>query len=56
MLRHLFAADEMLGPVLLSIHNLRFFTRFFGRLRGAIAAGRFDAEAQGLLDRYYKSR
>ena len=56
VLRHLFAADEMLGPILLSIHNLRFFTRLFGRLRRAIAEGRFDAEAQGLLDRYYQSR
>ena len=53
VLRHLFAADEMLGPILLSIHNLRFFTRFFGRLRDGIRHGRFDAEAQGLLDRYY---
>jgi len=56
MLRHLFASDEMLGPILLSIHNLRFFTRLFGRLRLAVAEGRFDAEAQGLLDRYYQNR
>ena len=55
VLRHLFASDEMLGPILLSIHNLRFFTRFFERLRQAIRQGRFDAEAQGLLDRYYQN-
>jgi len=54
-LRHLFLAGEMLGPMLLSVHNLRFYTRFFERLRAAIQAGRFDAEAQGLLDRYYKN-
>ena len=54
-LRHLFAAGEMLGPILLSTHNLRFFTRLFGRLRHAIRQGRFDAEAQGLLDRYYQT-
>jgi len=54
-LRHLFAADEMLGPVLLSIHNLRFYTRLFGRLRQAIREGRFDAVTQGLLDRYYRN-
>jgi queuine tRNA-ribosyltransferase len=53
-LRHLFAADEMLGPILLSAHNLRFYQRLFGRLRAAIGEGRFDAEAQGLLDRYYR--
>ena len=54
-LRHLFAAEEMLGPILLSIHNLRFYTRVFGRLRQAIREGRFYAEAQGLLDRYYQN-
>jgi queuine tRNA-ribosyltransferase len=55
MLRHLFMAGEMLGPILLSIHNLRFYTRLFSRLRATIREGRFDAEAQGLLDRYYRS-
>jgi len=54
-LRHLFVAEEMLGPILLSIHNLRFYTRLFGRLREAIRAGRFPDVAQGLLDRYYGS-
>jgi len=54
-LRHLFAAGEMLGPILVSIHNLRFYTRLFGRLREAVGAGRFDAEAQALLDRYYQN-
>jgi len=52
-IRHFFAAGEMLGPILLSIHNLRFFTRLFARLREAIRQGRFEAERQGLLDRYY---
>jgi len=51
-MRHLFLAGEMLGPILLSIHNLRFTMRLFERLRRAIEAGRFEAEAQGLLDRY----
>jgi queuine tRNA-ribosyltransferase len=55
VLRHLFAAGEMLGPILLSIHNLRFFTRFFGRMRQAIREGRFEPAAQALLDRYYKN-
>jgi queuine tRNA-ribosyltransferase len=54
-LRHLAMADEMLGPILLSIHNLRFYTRLFERLRGAIREGRFAALAQGLLDRYYQN-
>jgi len=54
-LRHLFAAGEMLGPILLSIHNLRFYMRLFERLRRAIREGRFEIEAQGLLDTYYKN-
>ena len=35
-LRHLFLAGEMLGPVLVSIHNLRFYQRFMGRIRQLI--------------------
>jgi queuine tRNA-ribosyltransferase len=54
-LRHFVMADEMLGPILLSIHNLRFYMRLFGRLREAIRQGRFQPEAQGLLDRYYRN-
>lgn len=54
-IRHLFACGEMLGPILLSIHNLRFYTRTFARLREAVRAGRFDSESQALLDRYYRN-
>jgi len=54
-IRHFFAAGEMLGPILLSIHNLRFFMRLFERFRAAIRAGTFSDEAQGLLDRYYRN-
>jgi queuine tRNA-ribosyltransferase len=54
-LRHLCAADEMLGPILLSIHNLRFYTRLMARLREAVRQGCFQTEAQGLLDRYYRN-
>jgi queuine tRNA-ribosyltransferase len=55
-IRHFFAAGEMLGPILLSIHNLRFFMRLFERFRAAIREGTFSADAQGFLDRYYASR
>jgi queuine tRNA-ribosyltransferase len=40
-LRHLFLAGEMLGPILASIHNLRYLHRLTGRAREAIRAGRF---------------
>ncbi|MFM7051105.1 MAG: tRNA guanosine(34) transglycosylase Tgt [Planctomycetota bacterium] len=35
-LRHLFMAEEMLGPTLLSIHNLRHFQRLMVDIRAAI--------------------
>lgn len=42
-IRHLFNADEMLGPTLTSIHNLRFYQRFMGRVREAIASQTLDS-------------
>jgi len=38
-LRHLFMSGEMLGPILTSIHNLRFFQRLMGRMRDLIPRG-----------------
>ena len=40
-LRHLFMAKEMLGPILASIHNLRYLHRLTSRIREAICVGRF---------------
>jgi queuine tRNA-ribosyltransferase len=42
-LRHLFQANEMLGPILLSIHNLTYYQRLLSRARQAIAEDRFTA-------------
>lgn len=39
-LRHLFNTDEMLGPILVSIHNLHFYQRLMARLRDLIGTGR----------------
>ncbi len=36
-LRHLFMADEMLGPILLSFHNLMYYQRLMAGAREAIA-------------------
>lgn len=41
-LRHLFLADEMLGPILLSHHNLAYYQRLVRGAREAIEAGQFD--------------
>jgi queuine tRNA-ribosyltransferase len=44
-LRHLFKANESLGPILVSVHNLRFMTRLMHEVRDAIGAGRLAAVA-----------
>jgi len=40
-IRHYFFASEMLGPVLVSVHNIRFYQRFMADIRRAIGQGRF---------------
>jgi queuine tRNA-ribosyltransferase len=42
-LRHLFLAREMLGPILLSIHNLTYYQRLMARAREAIARDAFQS-------------
>lgn len=42
-LHHLFKAEEILGQVLLSWHNIAFFQALMIRMRAAIAAGEFQA-------------
>lgn len=41
-IRHFFLAGEMLGPILLSLHNVRFYQRLMADVRQALAAGTFD--------------
>jgi queuine tRNA-ribosyltransferase len=40
-LRHLFMADQMLGPILLSIHNITYYQRLMTQARESIVAGRY---------------
>jgi queuine tRNA-ribosyltransferase len=40
-LRHLFQANEMLGPMLVSMHNLTYYQRLVAEARQAIAENRF---------------
>jgi len=42
-LRHLFMAKEMLGPMLLSAHNLNYYQRLMAGARAAISEDRFMA-------------
>jgi queuine tRNA-ribosyltransferase len=42
-IRHYFFAGEMLGPMLVSLHNIRFYQRLMADVRKAIAEGTFDS-------------
>lgn len=48
-IRHFFNIDEMLGPILTSIHNLRFFQRLMTEIRGRIETGEFAEWAKEQL-------
>jgi queuine tRNA-ribosyltransferase len=41
-LRHLFQSREMLGPILLSMHNLTYYQRLLSGARQAIVEDRFE--------------
>jgi len=55
-LHHLFKAGEMLGPMLLTEHNLSFYQQLMAGMRGAIAEGRFAAWASAFRARYLAKR
>lgn len=40
-IRHFFFAGEMLGPVLVSVHNIRFYQRLMADIRSSIGDGTF---------------
>jgi queuine tRNA-ribosyltransferase len=45
-LRHLFIADEILGPKLLTLHNIHFFIRLMKEIKKAIKEDRFSSWAK----------
>jgi queuine tRNA-ribosyltransferase len=51
-LRHLFTAREMLGPILLSAHNVTYYQRLMAEARGAIEAGTFLEFYEAKLERW----
>ena len=51
-LRHLFAADELLGLRLLSLHNVRFLISLAEQARKQIAAGTFASWHRDWIERY----
>ncbi|MBN1974604.1 MAG: tRNA guanosine(34) transglycosylase Tgt [Sedimentisphaerales bacterium] len=40
--RHFFNSNEMLGPILVSLHNLRFYQKLMAKIRLTIKDGNFD--------------
>jgi queuine tRNA-ribosyltransferase len=51
-LHHLFSAEEMLGPTLLSLHNLAYYLKLMEDARSAIRAGTFAAFREACLARW----
>ncbi len=51
-LRHLFAAQEPMGPRLLALHNLAFLLKLMRDARDALAANTFSAWSSAWLARY----
>jgi queuine tRNA-ribosyltransferase len=45
-IRHFFFASEMLGPVLVSMHNVRFYQRLMADIRRSIEEGVFESFAR----------
>lgn len=48
-LHHLFQAEEMLGPTLLSLHNVAYYSRLMAELRDAIQHDRLEQYAATIL-------
>jgi len=55
-IRHLFKAQEITGPRLASIHNLRYLARLMERIREAIDEDRYPEFHRGFMENYDMSR
>lgn len=55
-IHHLFMAGEILGPMLLTQHNITFYETLMQQIRQAIEENRFDAFYQSFLERYKDER
>jgi queuine tRNA-ribosyltransferase len=51
-LRHFFNVNEMLGPILVSLHNIRFYQRLMAKIRQMLEKNEFADWAQENLKRY----
>jgi queuine tRNA-ribosyltransferase len=53
-IHHLFRAEEMLGPILATMHNVRFMTRLVENVRDSILSGNFEEFRDSFLEQYKK--
>jgi queuine tRNA-ribosyltransferase len=51
-IRHLLNTEEILGPILVSIHNTHFFVRWVAAIRESIRQNRFHAFKKEFLSRF----
>jgi len=51
-IRHFFNCGEMLGPILVSLHNLRFYQKLMAKIRLTLENDDFDAWAAEQLKKY----
>jgi queuine tRNA-ribosyltransferase len=51
-LRHQFLSGEATASALVSLHNVRFFTRIMNEVRESIIEGRFDAYRKSFQEAY----
>ncbi len=51
-IRHLFVAGEMLGPILLSAHNITYYQSLLSRTRAAIQRGEYARFAREMIRRW----
>ncbi len=55
-IRHLFMAREMLGPILVTLHNLHWFADLMSEIRKSIQDGTFEQIHRRLLTQLYPPR
>ncbi len=51
-LRHLFKADEILGPRLMTYHNVHFIMELMKKIRNSIKEGTFNKYKENFLEKY----
>ncbi len=51
-LHHLFRCGEMLGPMLLTLHNITLYQDLMAEIRGAIGKGRYDSWSSSYLEEF----